>query len=206
MGKSIVDNKTGVPLAHYQKRYQQINPVEASQRSGIFYDANQQCFQTILLGKKILISYPDLMVTDENTGEKLPPNATILLARLILEGQLIETQGKFLAYNEMPWGELYHGNFRGRCIQRFIYSFGHSFTRLDIAARALGGEAVNAGDAAFDLSFVPGLMIRLILWEADEEFAPSAQILFSDNFPAAWSAEDMAVVGDILIDELKKIY
>lgn len=33
-----------------------------------------------------------------------------------------------------------------------------------------------------------------------------AQILFSDNFPLAFSAEDVAYVGDIVIDHMKKIW
>ena len=40
----------------------------------------------------------------------------------------------------------------------------------------------------------------------DDEFPPSAQILFSDNFPAAFTqGEDMAVVGDVTIDMLKAL-
>lgn len=48
-------------------------------------------------------------------------------------------------------------------------------------------------------------MCVFILWAGDEEFPPSAQILFSDNFPLSFEAEDLAVVGDISIGTLKKI-
>ncbi|HIQ95452.1 MAG TPA: DUF3786 domain-containing protein [Candidatus Limivivens merdigallinarum] len=37
----------------------------------------------------------------------------------------------------------------------------------------------------------------------DEEFAPSAQILFSDNFPVAYTAEDVAYIGDVVLDYMK---
>ena len=51
-----------------------------------------------------------------------------------------------------------------------------------------------------------GLFVRLILCAGDDEFTPSAQILFSDNFPAAITqGEDMAVVGDVTIDMLKAL-
>ena len=43
----------------------------------------------------------------------------------------------------------------------------------------------------------------MILWEGDEEFPPSSQILFSDNFPISFQAEDMAVMGDVIIGSLK---
>ena len=37
------------------------------------------------------------------------------------------------------------------------------------------------------------------------EFPPNAQILFSDNFRYAFTAEDLAVVGDIVLGRMKKI-
>ncbi len=43
----------------------------------------------------------------------------------------------------------------------------------------------------------------MILWEGDDEFPPSSQILFSDNFPISFQAEDMAVMGDVIIGSLK---
>ena len=56
---------------------------------------------------------------------------------------------------------------------------------------------------AFDIPFINGLTVRLIVWEGDDEFPPSSQILFSDNFPNAFTAEDIAVTGDIILDAMK---
>ena len=47
------------------------------------------------------------------------------------------------------------------------------------------------------------LKFTRILWEGDDEFPPSSQILFSDNFPVSFQAEDMAVMGDVIIGALK---
>ena len=52
---------------------------------------------------------------------------------------------------------------------------------------------------------MPGLSIRFSVWNADEDFPPSAQILFSDNFHYAFDAEDMAYVGDVFIKLLSQI-
>ena len=52
---------------------------------------------------------------------------------------------------------------------------------------------------------MPGLTIQFLLWLADEEFPPNAQILFSDNFRYAFTAEDMANIGDIVLNRMKKI-
>jgi hypothetical protein len=69
----------------------------------------------------------------------------------------------------------------------------------------LGGVPVKKGDAAFDLRFIPGVTVRLILWSGDEEFPPQSQWLFSDNTPLAFSAEDVAGMGDVIIGALKEM-
>ena len=60
-------------------------------------------------------------------------------------------------------------------------------------------------DVSYEFEFINDYYVRFILWAGDEEFPPSAQILFSDNFPLSFEAEDLAVVGDIYIGTLKKI-
>ena len=64
-------------------------------------------------------------------------------------------------------------------------------------------KPVKYGDIAYEVAIYPGYQIRMILWEGDEEFPPSSQILFSDNFPVSFAAEDMAVMGDVIIGSLK---
>ena len=64
----------------------------------------------------------------------------------------------------------------------------------------LGAKRVEYGDIAYELEFMKDLYIRFIIWAGDEEFSPSAQILFSDNFPTSFTAEDLAYVGDICMN------
>ena len=68
----------------------------------------------------------------------------------------------------------------------------------------LGGKPVETGDAGYEFSFMEGLYMRFMIWAGDEEFPPSAQILFSDNFKLAFTAEDLAYVGDVSINYLKE--
>ena len=62
---------------------------------------------------------------------------------------------------------------------------------------------VKHGDTAYEVEIFPEYKVQMILWEGDEEFPPSSQILFSDNFPVSFQAEDMAVMGDVIIGSLK---
>ena len=105
---------------------------------------------------------------------------------------------------EMPWGEVYIKPFTGRCLTRAAFTFG---TRLAAFRRAMENTRaipIKNGDAGYQIEVMPGYEIRLIVWEGDDEFPPNAQILFSDNFPQAFSAEDRTVVGDIVISDIKR--
>ena len=130
---------------------------------------------------------------------------TILLLHMLLDGTLVPSTGKFIPYAQIPWGTEYLDAFTGRCLKRLAYSFScaHAF--------ALGCEKVGAvkladetkADEAYEFEFVPGVFIRAYFWEGDEEFEPRAQVLFSDNIPLAFTAEDVAVIGDLLITAIK---
>ncbi|MDR0451466.1 MAG: DUF3786 domain-containing protein [Treponema sp.] len=132
----------------------------------------------------------------------------ILILRYLCEGRYSGGNGKRLSYNEIPWGPLYYRNFDGRCLKRLAYGFGNDigrFKRIIEAAPGLKAEKLPQGDAGYRIEFLSGLFISLILYAADDEFPPSAQILFDDNLASAFTAEDLAVAGEVALDRLKRM-
>ncbi len=67
---------------------------------------------------------------------------------------------------------------------------------------SLHAVPMGMGDVSYRIDLLECLSLCLILWEGDDEYPPSAQILFSDNFPLAFSAEDAAYAGDVVLDHL----
>ena len=197
----VVDNKVGVPMEHYKAVFAAADPEALSQRSCVPY-ANGK-FSLTLLGRPVTVSWPEMESRFADDGTQTASNTRILLARLILEGTLVASAGKLLAYTDMPWGNVYAQQFRGRCILRLAGTYGSNLPGFDAAAARVAGVKADSGDRSYDLPFLEGLTVRLILWEGDEEFRPTAQILFSDNFSSAFSAEDIAVVGDVLLNAMK---
>ena len=127
----------------------------------------------------------------------------ILTMRFLLSGAVSSGTGKYKTYREMPWGEVYLRQFDGRCIKRLAFSYGNRIEDFRAILSHIHGIPLEHGDAAYEVEIYPGYRIQMILWEGDEEFPPSSQILFSDNFPVSFQAEDMAVMGDVLIGSLK---
>ena len=199
----VVDHKVGVPMEHYKAVFAAADPAALAERSRVPYAEGEQKFSLTLLGRPVTVSWPDMTARFEDAGTETASNTRILLARLILEGTLIPSRGQMLAYTDMPWGNVYAQQFRGRCILRLAGSYGSNLLGFDAAAVQVAGVPADSGDRSYDLPFLEGLTVRLILWEGDEEFRPTAQILFSDNFSSAFSAEDIAVVGDVLLNAMK---
>lgn len=195
------DNKTNVPMEHYIAAFAAKDPQEMAAKSGVPFDG--KAFATVLMGREIQMHYPSMEAVYTDTGAAVSSAVRILFARLLLEGTIAESTGRMLAYSETPWGNVYEAQFKGRCISRLAFGFGNALDKFEAACQTIAGVPVKGGDKAFDIPFLPQLTVRLLVWEGDEEFPPSAQILFSDNFPNAYTAEDLAVIGDVILNAMK---
>jgi hypothetical protein len=161
------------------------------------------------------------------------PYEEILLIHYLTEGVFVPPTGEMIDYRQFQGGSLYHSKFKQRAIDRLAREFGANPSVLPDAAMRVpglrsqaaassgahgtpgtretlgvsgtsGGFGSSGADAGITVEFLPELWVRLLVWAADDEFPASAQILFSDNFPKAFTAEDTAGVCDILISRLKK--
>ena len=198
----IKNNKEEIPFEHYAALYRQSDPTEISARTGIPYDPDRRAFTLTLMHSVYEIGHPELTVRFvSGPGDYLSGylTAQVILMRFLTEGQSIRGNGTFLAYREMPWGEVYARNFERRCLQRLAYTFAGKGEAVAAKMARLGGTPYPKGDFGWEFEFLPGFSIRFAVWNADDEFPPSAQILFSDNFPYGFTADDMAYIGDIFI-------
>jgi hypothetical protein len=199
----------GVPLSIYQERYKVLDTQEVSRRTAVPYDETQRRFVLTLLGFTVYASWPDFALLPAD-AEACPRDlygtkAQILLIRHLLEGSHGEALGKWLPYRELPWGDVYDRQFTGRCITRLAFAFGAKLDQFAKACRYLNGRKYEKADVSYDLDFLPGLTVRLLLWAGDDEFPPQSQWLFSDNTPLAFTAEDVACMGDVLCGALKEV-
>ena len=202
------DSKERLPWEHYLSQYKESDPKEIAARLGISYDEEQKYFTLKFLGTVYQISWPDFQVSHEADDMGFYPLETMTYARtltirFLLNGAEASGSGKFKTYREMPWGEVYLRQFDGRCIKRLAFSYGNRIKDFQAIMEHMHCVPVKHGDIAYKLEIFPDYLVQMILWEGDDEFPPSSQILFSDNFPISFQAEDMAVMGDVIIGSLK---
>jgi hypothetical protein len=197
----IENHKEEVPFAHYEELFNALDPQEAAARTGAKWDGKE--FYVNLLGREFAISHPDYAIRALDEG-KLPPLPTqTFLLRYLLESKSMAWSGEWKTFREMPWGEMYIKPYTGRVLTRAAFTFGTRVAAFRAAAEKMGAEPVKHGDAGFRFDLIGGYKMQILIWEGDDEFPPSAQILYSDNFADGFAAEDRVVAGDILISTVR---
>jgi hypothetical protein len=202
-----------VPLAHYQGLYEKLDPLEAAERCGAPFERTGEgtgFFLLRLMGTEYRAEFPvfELRAAQGPGDPHRDPAEKILLSRYLCEGRYVPSRGERLSYNDAPSGPLYYRNFEGRCLKRAAFAFGNDpalFRRIVENVPGLRFEALDKGDAGYRFEFLNGLFMSLLIWAGDEEFPPSAQMLFDDNFVLAFAAEDLVVAGEVAIRRFKAI-
>lgn len=196
------NNKEELPLEFYLEKYRAGSPEEMAARCALPYDGETRTITMELLGERFAVTHPDFTITGPRP---LTNKERILFLRYLLDGRCVPPSGRYLAYQELPWGEVYLQQFTGRCIKRFAFSYGFKPNLLRRVMERIPAKPVSRSDVGFEVTLMDALTIQLLLWMGDEEFPPNAQILFSDNFRYAFTAEDIANIGDIVLGRMKEI-
>lgn len=197
------DNLHQQPLVFFLEKYAQADPEEIAGRLSLPAEGDPKSFLIRYLGRPYRVTWPALDITpaEEGMTDLLSGNdsARILLLRYLLFAYPTEADGTFVSFRDMPGGDLYFQPFQGRCIFRLLGKYGR---RIDVFRQVLekmGASKVSYADACYDVELFEGLFVRFILWEGDDEFPASAQILFSSNFRTAFETYDLAEIGGLCI-------
>ena len=198
------NNKEEVPFSHYLALFEKLDPHEAAQRCGVpFADG---CFTVRLLDTEYRIAWPDYAITADREDALVMTNLLwqTFLLRYLLEGKQAALSLGYKTFREMPWGELYIMPYTGRCLKRAAFTFGPQVAAFAAACERMGGEKLPHGDAGYGFAFLGGYRMQIMIYAGDEEFPPSSQILYSDNFASGFTAEDRVVASDILISAIRQ--
>lgn len=198
----VENHKEEVPFSFYEEKFRALQPENVLNRlSGVAWDGKE--FTLTLLGRNFAIAHPDYAIRALDGGTLPPLPTQTFLLRYLLESRDVAWKGEWKTFREMPWGEMYITPYTGRVLTRAAFTLGTRIGKFRTAGEKMGAEPVPHGDAGFRFTLVGGYEMQILVWEGDEEFPPSAQVLYSDNFAEGFAAEDRVVAGDILISTLK---
>lgn len=200
----IENHKEKVPFSHYESLFRTCDPAGVTGRlQDVKWDGHE--FYVNLLGREYAIAHPEYAIRATDGG-KVPPLPTqTFLLRYLLEGRTVAWRGEWKTFREMPWGEMYIKPYTGRVLTRAAFTFGTRVAAFRAACEKMGAVPLKHGDAGYQFDLIGCYRIQILVWEGDEEFPPSAQVIYSDNFSDGFAAEDRVVAGDILISAIKDL-
>jgi hypothetical protein len=128
--------------------------------------------------------------------------AVSLVTRVLLLHYFIRADGtpfskKWVGYKDISGGLLYAGVFARRVTEPLQKRFGGSAKLFQGIGLSLGGDPAGVGDASFVLQVLPFVRLQYVLWEGDDEFPPSFQVLFDASVDHYLSLEDIVVLGQM---------
>jgi hypothetical protein len=140
----------------------------------------------------------------EETGQEVSTWIAILVMHYLNSADGRQPTGRLKHFREFKEGQFYEPAFNAKTRDILISVFGSKPGALKKAAQRLKGKLLDTGDASAELAYFPCLPITCILWAGDEEFPPEASVLFDETAEIFFSAEDMAVAGQMAVLELLK--
>ncbi|PRR86960.1 DUF3786 domain-containing protein [Clostridium luticellarii] len=199
------NRKDKIPYDYYKMLFKDFDPGVMAENTGCIFNKDREEIIVKLMGQDIVVKYPsgDMYSAEGSKIEAYPPKALIL--RYLMHGKGVSPSSKYITYREVDGGNVYYNNFYGRCILRLSKTFGKNVDKFKKIFEKLGAEKVDMGDAAYKFQFLNNIYVIFAIWEGDEEFPPSSQILFNSNVSFYFTAEDLAVVGDVAIGAITKL-
>ena len=197
-----------VAYSKAQKDLEGLNILERARSAGFVVETKpEEVIRLDFLGQNAKLIVDERAVVDAETGEPLPLWSQILILhylRDVKEG--VEPAGRWITFKEVPSGEFYLSAFNRRSKELAIRFFGRNPDLLHEVAPKLGGERFSEiGDVSYLFRVFPKVPVVLVMYRADEEFPPDANILFDATIPEFLCTEDIAVISTMLIVALGKL-
>lgn len=202
LGPRTSEERYGPALEKALEDWKQRDPKETAWKAGADYDTASGLVSLTLMDEPHTISHPDGAVRQVGSDAEVPITKRILLLHYLLTADGTPPAGRWVAFRELPDAMVYDPAFQGRASNRIRARFGSDIDAFHRAAKALGGDRLTFGDASYLFRALPRVWLAVIVYKGDEEFSPSANILFDAAAANYLPTEDLAVLGSYLASQL----
>lgn len=170
-------------------------------RSG-FETLGEDAIRIPFLDRNYRVRAPEFEFCDEAREDEVPIQEQVLILHYLMAEGPPDLTGNWIAYREIEGASFYFSAFVKRAINPLKKVFGQNIPALLKAAGKIDAQAIDFGDASFEIRVFPKVPLQLILWEGDDEFQPEANILFDETIGDILSPEDVAWLAGMVVYRL----
>ncbi len=136
---------------------------------------------------------------------EVPIQEQVLILHYLLGITANAPDRREIAYREIPGASFYFGAFVKRAINPMKQCFGSRPQAFALAAEKLNAQPVAGGDVGYNFQVFPKIALKILLWEADDEFDCEANILFDARTADVLSPEDAAWLAGMVVYRLMQL-
>ena len=148
------------------------------------------------------ITYPEGRVTYAESTEAPSLQEQGLILHYLLGACDLPPTKELITFREIPSGEFYYQPFVNRAQIPLVNTFGSDLVLFRTAGLKAGGTEAGMGDASLTFHPLPKVPVTLVLWQGDEEFPSTSNILFDGNIKHYLDGEDIAFLAGIVVYKL----
>jgi len=157
-----------------------------------------------MFGEEYLVAWPDFTVMS-STGKAVPDTVRGILLYYLLVADGREKGGRWLSLAELPGGMFYKNAYQGYTGARLAQAF-YTVDEFRRCALDADGAPFDLGDAAFVFRALPKIDLIAVYWAGDDEFPPSAAVLFDSAASGYLPTDICAVLGRVLTDRILEVH
>lgn len=188
---------------------QEADPQRLAVRSGCTYieiERGAGIFQLTFWGKPVSIDFPAFIARDPQSLTELPALNQAMLLYYLHTADGTPLTGRWISFADLPDGRFYNQAFQGYTGGELQRCFKNDCESLKQAALSSSGILLPGapGNLAYCFQALPRLPLLLVIWEGDEDFPASFQILFEAATAHYLPTDACAILGSTLTGRLKK--
>jgi hypothetical protein len=192
-------------ISKLKDRVKRLDPQKLSRNTGAAFHATEKRgeeFRLAFFGEGITIIRPDLIIRRTASGEEVHEHIQTLILYYFVTADGTSPAGRWVALSELPDGGFYNQAYQGYSGNRLVRAFGNNTDAFINSARATGGKPESYGDYGFKFQALPNLPLLAVYWKGDEEFSPTAKVLFDSSACHCLPTDLCAFLGSILTNKL----
>ncbi|MFZ5644331.1 MAG: DUF3786 domain-containing protein [Bacillota bacterium] len=187
-----------------REEFAKLVPEDIARRASVDYDPATGVFTVPFLSTNYFVKFPGGEICTEKEGEEVPLASRVCILHYLTQASDYSLTGRHITFKELPNGSIYVGPFTNRAIRPLVSIFGSRPDKLIEAGEIIGGKRVDAGDWAVTVNIFPKIPVTFVLWEGDDEFPASGNVLFDSSAPMHLETEDYALLPGLALFAMKK--
>ncbi|MBN2550083.1 MAG: DUF3786 domain-containing protein [Anaerolineales bacterium] len=165
-------------------------------------NANQGEFHLPLWSRPVRITYPAFIAYPIAGEEPLPSFLQAMLLYYFNTADGTPPSEQWISFADLPDGRFYNQAFQSYTGAELVRRFKDNPAAFEQAALRLGGIRGALGDASFVFQALPRVALLVVIWQGDEDFPCSFQVLFDNTASHYLPTDGYAILGSTITHRL----